>query len=138
MVGVAALALAGCVHEERPSEDDVREIARQADGPVYYVGMSFEGFPLTHAQGPLPGSPTEAAFGYGDCEPPGNEGGCPLPLDIQTAVCPNGRSEVGIFTAEGFPPRGMKDVVRALRPAGGRGPDAPERVVFQAGPMCEG
>jgi len=132
----AAVALAGCAHDERPSEEDIRKIARQADGPVYYVGMSFEGLPLTHADGPQAARPSEAAFGYGDCEPTGSEGGCPLPLDIQSAVCPGGRREVAIFTAGGFPPRRMRDVVRALRPVGGRVADRPDRIVFQVGPTC--
>ncbi len=39
----ALLAVAGCFYDTRPSEEDVRDVAVDVGGPVYYVGMTFKG-----------------------------------------------------------------------------------------------
>jgi len=65
----------------------VERIEREAPFRLYYLGRSFAGFPLTHAEGSSPG---EASFIYGDCEivdPDGvfgPEGGsCSPPMQVQ-------------------------------------------------------
>jgi hypothetical protein len=67
--------MAGC--SDDPTVADARVYR---DAPLYWVGESFEGLPLTriglHELG--------GGFIYGTCEPPRDEGGCAPPLQIQT------------------------------------------------------
>jgi hypothetical protein len=131
---VVALALiAGCSYASRLSEQEARDVARDVDGQVFYVGTTFEGLPLTYAQKFPENSPINGvSFGYGDCEPPGNEGGCPLPLEIQNAICPDEHTKVGIFGS----PAGLRQrAAHSLRPVGGGDAPAPE-VVIDTGPIC--
>ncbi|MFN2467332.1 MAG: hypothetical protein ABR521_04265 [Gaiellaceae bacterium] len=73
-----AIAGAGCGGTVSDSELDA---LRQAPGPpMYWVGTSFAGLRLTHAEGGSPGR--RAFFGYGECDP-GPHGGCPIPIQIQ-------------------------------------------------------
>jgi hypothetical protein len=65
----------------------VERIEREAPFRLYYLGRSFAGFPLTHAEGSWSG---EATFIYGECEivdPDGflgPEGGsCSPPMHVQ-------------------------------------------------------
>jgi hypothetical protein len=132
---VVALA-GGCLDDSRLSEQDARDVARQAEGPVFYVGTEFGGLPLTHAAEFPDESPIEASFIYGDCDPSGDEPRCTAPLEIQTAVCPNGRTRVGIFVSYGFPRGQGQRLVRNLRPAGGGDIPPPEDVAFDHGPNC--
>ncbi len=135
--GAMLVALAGCVyepgrsaHEPRLSEEDARAVASHADGPVFYVGAAFAGLPLTHAKKYPDESPIEVAFGYGDCEPPPiDDTGCTLPLEIQSAICADGHTKVGIFGKA----RLRERAVRHLRPVGGGDAQAPE-VVLDTGP----
>jgi hypothetical protein len=72
------------------SDFDPESIKSFSAFPLYYVGESFEGLPLTAITrrlqtkrlGPEPGRANFVGFLYGDCEP-GSDGGCPLPLEIQ-------------------------------------------------------
>jgi hypothetical protein len=78
----ALAALAGCefagADDARVSADPVRD---QTGPPLYWVGESFDGLPLTHAETPGPG---RGVVAYGTCEPPGGtDGGCAVPLQIQ-------------------------------------------------------
>jgi hypothetical protein len=131
---VVALA-SGCRDDSWLSEQDARDVAAQAEGPVFYVGTEFAGLPLTHAEKWPEESPIEASFIYGDCEPSGDEPRCTPPLQIQTAVCPNGGTRVGIFASYGFPQGQGKRLVRSLRPVGGG--DAPKpKVSFTRVPSC--
>ena len=81
MGGVALLAaVSGC-------DDDpgVSEARAHREAPLYWVGESFEGLPLTR----IGLSELGGGFTYGSCEPPSDEGGCAPPLQIQTArMCP--------------------------------------------------
>lgn len=73
-------------------DGDMERIRAFSGFPVYYVGESFEGLPLTDSIMRLQSKRIESepargdffGFRYGDCEPSGNDGGCPLPLKIQT------------------------------------------------------
>ena len=85
------LSLGAC---DRVSEPDTSELdaARSFDEyTLYYVGDSYDDLPLTFAGlGPGSGEGVRRAwsFGYGDCEPPEGEGGCPLPLEVQNwSIC---------------------------------------------------
>lgn len=60
---VAALLLSGCGADATPDgtpgdpTTQLERIARHLDDPVYWLGPSFDGLPLTHAEGPLPPEP---------------------------------------------------------------------------------
>ncbi len=84
---------------------------------AYHVGREFEGLPLTGhdrrcTQAP-PGAPPQARlnlveYHYGDCEPPRGEGGCALPLSVQSwPRCERGFSPYSSreFTIRGVPAR---------------------------------
>jgi hypothetical protein len=57
-IGVAAALLGGCGAGERSDRaapgvtNELERIARESRGPVYWLGPSFEGLPLTHSEGP--------------------------------------------------------------------------------------
>jgi hypothetical protein len=81
---VGAAQLAACGGADRPSGDDVRDAQKSATQPLYWAGETAAGLPLTGI--------TRAAgvvtFGYGDCNLPEGEGGCPVPVSVQTAsIC---------------------------------------------------
>jgi hypothetical protein len=92
-LGVAAmLTLAACGDSEDGSRISLPDAARSFEHyPLYYVGESYDSLPLSFAGlGPGSGEGTRRAwsFGYGDCEPPEGEGGCPLPLEVQNwSIC---------------------------------------------------
>ena len=75
---LVALAAAGCggsaATEPAGGPGDVRHAG------LYYLGDSFEGLPLTHAESSARGT---GFFVYGTCEPAGSEGGCATPLQVQ-------------------------------------------------------
>ena len=59
---------------------------------AYYVGNEFQGLSLKKrlrvCNEPYPDEPVRGnyiAYLYGDCDPSGMEGGCPYPLEVQTA-----------------------------------------------------
>ena len=73
---------------------------KHARGPeLYYLGASFEGLRLSHADD----SPRGGFFVYGDCEIPlgRDEGGCSPPLQIQNVTCPGEPTAVVVFGGEG-------------------------------------
>ena len=75
------LVVAGCMFEGQ--EADVESLRDDTGLPMYYAGDSFGGLPLTHAEG-WDSAAGAANFDYGTCEiPPGDEGGCPLPIQVQ-------------------------------------------------------
>lgn len=57
---VAATLLVGCGAQEGPGrlssdlEANLERIQRESDGPVYWLGPSFDGLSLTHSEGPRP------------------------------------------------------------------------------------
>jgi len=137
-IGLVLASVAGCQDESRLSEQDARDVASRAEGPVFYVGTEFAGLPLTRAKTGPEGSPVDAYFVYGDCEPSGDEPRCTPPLQIQSAVCANGGTRVGIFVSHGFP-RGqgqLRALVWSLRSAGDGEAPAPEEIRFDLGPSC--
>jgi hypothetical protein len=96
VITVAAAFLAACGAEEQTGgaspelDENLERIARESDVPVYWLGRSFEGLPLTHAEPPhpelargpgrkrAPGVPRRpptpgpgAFFVYGECNPEG-------------------------------------------------------------------
>lgn len=87
IVAGTALALgllAGCGGaDERPTAGDVRAAQRAAPYPVYWVGSSFAGLPLTA----ITRNGARVSFLYGTCKASGDSG-CALPLEIQTtSIC---------------------------------------------------
>lgn len=93
-LGVAAtLALTACGDSDDGAAgiglpDEVRSFA---DYRLFYLGESYGDLPLSSAgRGPGHGEGVRRswAFGYGECEPPEGEGGCPLPLEVQNwSIC---------------------------------------------------
>jgi hypothetical protein len=96
-IAAAATLLAGCGAEERSDgssaelSEELERIDRESDRPVYWLGPSFEGLPLTHSEGSLraerpaptvtrapgvPGPPSAPARGpffvYGECNGEGD------------------------------------------------------------------
>jgi hypothetical protein len=78
---VAAAILAGCGAEERTDgsspelADDLERIERESEAGIYWLGPSFEGLPLTHAEGAHP----ELARGLSPERAPGVPGPPPSP-----------------------------------------------------------
>jgi hypothetical protein len=129
------LAGAGCSWQDESSEDTIDELGRRYPGQVFYLGDSFAGLPLTHAAAGDEVSPGRTAdFTYGDCDvgPGIDPGGCPLPLEVQNIVCPNGRTAVGIFAAD---PAVRKRAAAELKAIGGKAKAAP-KVTLEVGPSC--
>lgn len=86
-----ALMLGGCSSESGSDTSELGEAKSFDDYALYYVGESYDDLSLTFAGlGPGRGEGRWRArsFGYGDCELPEGEGGCPLPLEIQNwSIC---------------------------------------------------
>jgi hypothetical protein len=67
VIAAAATLLAGCGAEERSEgsspelSEKLEQIEREATTPVYWLGPSFEGLPLTHSEGPRELGPPESA-----------------------------------------------------------------------------
>jgi hypothetical protein len=96
-----ALGGAGCGggdDEDQPKSRPPREVAaeatRQDSCPgwprfrPYWAGERAGGLPLTSAEWYCTGGLGGVAFvsyGYGDCDPPEGEGGCALPLEVQSS-----------------------------------------------------
>jgi hypothetical protein len=78
---VAATLLAGCGAEERTDgsspelAEDLERIERESEAPIYWLGPSFEGLRLTHAEGARP----ELARGPSRDRAPGVPGPPPAP-----------------------------------------------------------
>jgi hypothetical protein len=86
LLAVAGAALVGgCTAESELEldEDALAELQASEGPPIYWVGRSFEGYPLTAAER----IGREVTLVYGDCEIEDQgwfeDGGCPLPVDIQ-------------------------------------------------------
>ena len=163
-LAACAVVAGGCaggtmtVPRERPTEADVRAAAKTAGRPVFYLGPTFAGLPLTGADARADG----ALFAYGTCEidlPA--EGGCAVPVQVQNFPfraadwrradgcyahppvrgIPTARHDgLVLFTETGivkiYARSEMEDVeaAKALVPAGGRGalrpaPSAVTRIV---------
>ena len=130
-IALAVLALLGCGDEQEPSAAPATADRRpNADGALpctqrseptnfdaYWVGREFEGLPLSGVErkctqpsslGPPQARLNVVEYHYGDCEPPPREGGCPLPLSIQSwPRCERGLSPYhsGNLTIRGVPAR---------------------------------
>jgi hypothetical protein len=76
--------------------------------PYYWLGKSFQGLPLTHAE-PYVGG--RASFVYGDCEAK-SDMGCAPPLEVQNVVCESGGAGVTIYSSTALADRAE----HALRP----------------------
>jgi hypothetical protein len=65
---------------------DVPSVQSQAQSTLYYLGDSFEGLPLVHAEG----FQGRALFVYGTCDVPVGQvdGGCSPPLQLQEEATP--------------------------------------------------
>jgi hypothetical protein len=93
--GVATLAYSAAAGGDRPEFDaahsdlTIEGAAAFPDFPLYAVGESFEGLPLTGVTrrlearvAPDPARANFVGFRYGDCTP-SSDAGCPAPLEIQ-------------------------------------------------------
>jgi hypothetical protein len=85
-LGVAAALLVGCggADAQRPRMAQVRAAQRAAPYPLYWAGASVAALALTA----ISRNGDNVNFLYGTCEPSSEEGGCALPVDIQTtSIC---------------------------------------------------
>jgi hypothetical protein len=110
IVGACIAALGGYWYAKTrpPDLDEFRTSAR----PFHYLGNSFEGFRLTHAE-----LEDGAAFlVYGDCDTAlgSTEGGCGPPLQLKNVTCPGERAGVAILASAGGGQ--AYRAIRALRP----------------------
>lgn len=81
---VVVLLVSGGGDAPAPDAADVRALQGQVAFPLYWAGESVAGLPLTgvHRDG------RQVNVSYGDCVPAGGEGGCTLPVTIQTtSIC---------------------------------------------------
>jgi hypothetical protein len=118
LVGACLAGLAGYWYfDTRPPD---LEALREAPETIYYLGTSFEGLRLTHADR----TRGTALVVYGDCDLAlgQNEGGCGPPLQLQNVLCPGERPAVVIFASAGGGQ--AYRAIRALRPVDD---DAPMR-----------
>ena len=87
----ATLTLGACGSDSGSETSELDEARSFDDYALYYVGESYDDLSLAFAGlGPGDGEGLRRSwsFGYGDCEPPEGEGGCPLPLEIQNwSIC---------------------------------------------------
>jgi hypothetical protein len=65
--------------------EGVARASKFGEFPVHFGGEEVAGFPLVAVLGGRNLRKTTWSFIYGDCDPPAGEGGCPSPLEIQTA-----------------------------------------------------
>ena len=132
VTAVLVLGTTACVPWARgPTLDEKLATLRERyPGELFFVGRSFEGLPLTHVlYGPEAGGGVTADFLYGDCEPP-DDGGCPLPLELQETVCGDGRTIVAIYAND---PAMERRAASALRPLGGAARSEPKIVLGEGG-----
>jgi hypothetical protein len=75
--------LAGC-GDDRPQESDVRDAQKTATQPLYWAGDEVAGQQLTA----ITRNGGVVTFLYGSCRNEDREGGCAVPISIQTApIC---------------------------------------------------
>jgi hypothetical protein len=102
-------------------EADSAEVTAQATYEVYWLGRSFEGLKLTgtfrRLEKPGPGEKFGADFTtylYGTCKPRGSDGGCALPLEIQSwAACKRNLSVYSV-TPDGRPLPHKRTTIRGV------------------------
>lgn len=79
LLAATTLITVACGASERVDEGELQRVRAASDRPLYYLGESFEGLPLTHADATGRGG----SFIYGTCEPSGSDSGCAPPLQVQ-------------------------------------------------------
>ncbi len=84
MAALLALAvLAGC-GGDRPGDDEIRDAQKAAAQPLYWAGDEVAGQELTG----VTRNGDVVTFLYGDCKNEEREGGCAVPISVQTApIC---------------------------------------------------
>jgi hypothetical protein len=84
MAALLALALlAGC-GGDRPGDDEVRDAQKAAAQPLYWAGDEVAGQELSG----MTRNGDVVTFLYGDCKNEDREGGCAVPISVQTApIC---------------------------------------------------
>jgi hypothetical protein len=72
---------------------------RDSKRTLYYLGDSFEGLRLTHASAGARG----AYVSYGDCDVDvgRTEGGCTVPLGVESVTCPGEPTAVALWGGDG-------------------------------------
>ena len=121
---------AGAYAYERSRPADVSEL-RDAKAPLYYLGSSFDGLRLTHAEGRR----GYALFVYGDCDIPVgfDAGGCHPPLQVQNRTCDRRRTVVSVFAHSDARARRAAEMLRPVDPIR---TTRPARAAVQTGPLC--
>ena len=80
---LALALLAGC-GDDRPGDDEVRDAQKAATQPLYWAGDEVAGQELTG----VTRNGDVVTFLYGDCKNEEREGGCAVPISVQTApIC---------------------------------------------------
>ena len=114
MVATLALVLlAGCGDEDgRPDIGEVRDAQKTATQPLYWAGDTVAGEPLTG----ITRNGGVVTFTYGECAQPEGEGGCPLPISIQSAPICNVKALV--LDVRPTESRRVRGIVARVRGAG--------------------
>ena len=76
--------LAGC-GGDRPGDDEIRDAQKSASQPLYWAGDEVAGQELSG----LTRNGDVVTFLYGDCKNEEREGGCAVPISVQTATICN-------------------------------------------------
>lgn len=100
--------------------------------PYYYVGLSFDGLRLTHAESY--DAAGVAFLAYGTCKPP-PDGGCPAPLELQHRLCRE-RVTVVIFTGANPKPGRAARAAHALQPLSKGARGVTPELAFDRSPPC--
>ncbi len=109
-LGALLLTALGAYARGSDTPPDLSELRQAPRPPLYFLGTSFEGVQLRHAEA----RDRFASFVYGDCELPVSidPGGCAPPLEIQNVACDSRTTAVAIF---GHDRRQMRRAAEALR-----------------------
>ena len=84
LIIIALLTSGGSEPQPPPDAATVRAAQEAADFPLYWAGESVAGLPLTGVSR----DGGQVSIQYGTCTPSGGEGGCTLPVTIQTtSIC---------------------------------------------------
>ena len=113
LLAAAVLSLAACSGSSDDTGDGQEQLnaLRRANVPYFYLGDTFLGLPVTHAEG----DQKRGLVVYGDCEP--GESGCAPPVQVQTKLCKRRKVVVAIFFGTRIPGQArMQRAKKAVRP----------------------
>ena len=130
-MAVCICSLTACGSNAVGNTPDLAEF-ESSDQPYFYVGESFDGLTLAHAE---PYDATGVGFLiYGTCEA-SSDTGCAPPLELQHRLC-GGRLTVVIFVGSDPKPGRAARAARALQPLSRGATGVKPRLAFGNSPPC--